>query len=124
MKIDGTIDEYQNGAIVETITATNLIMRNKSLEKAWYFNGGLYYKSGCFSQTHVYKTDDKSWLIENSQNDNYWSSGILYVDNAKYVYSGDEVTVTKEGKTGTFKQQALIDELNREKSSTDCNVAP
>jgi len=124
LKVDGTIEEYSNGYVGETMTYTNLVMKNNSKEKSWYFKGGFYDKveNSCFTENHIYDTDNNDWLIESSTNDDYWSSGTLYVDSMRYVYSGDSVTVTKGDISTTFKQQELIDGLKEERSSTDCNI--
>ncbi len=123
-EIDGTIEYYNVNdlSVYETMTYSNLLMKENNATKAWFYKGGFYDKVGCFTQNHVYETDENDWLVENSKNSDYWSSGTLYVDSTRYVYSGDMVTVTKGDSKGTFKQQELIDELNKEKSSTDCDI--
>ena len=122
MKIDGEEEDYKDGYLYERMKFTDFTFKNKAYEKAWYYSGSFYDKAGCFSEGHDYKTDDKDWLIESSVNPDYFESGTLYVDNIKYVYHGDKVTVTKDGKTGTFTQQELLDELNKEKGETECSL--
>jgi len=123
-QIDGTIEDYKNGVVAETMTYSNMLMKNNVLKKSWLYKGGFYDKvdGGCFTQNHVYDTDTNNWLVENSNNSNYWSSGTLYVDSIKYVYNKDDVAVTKGDITTNFKQQELIDGLKDEKSATNCNI--
>jgi hypothetical protein len=124
VNIEGTMKDYINGYVSETMTYSNMTIKNNTLTKSWYFKGGFYDKveNSCFAENHIYDTDNNNWLIESSLNNNYWSSGTLYVDSIKYVYSGDSVTVTKGDISGTFTQQELLDELAKERNSTDCNI--
>ncbi len=123
-KIDGTMQYYKDGYVGETMTYSNIIMKNNTANKSWFFKGGFYDKveGGCFAENHVYDTQENDWLVENSTNSDYWSSGTLYVDSMRYVYHGDEVTVTKGDISTTFKQQELIDGLKEEKSSNNCEI--
>jgi hypothetical protein len=126
-KIDGTMEMMElhqdgNHKVLETMTFSNLLMKNNTSKKSWFFKGGLYYKVGCYTQNHIYETKKDSWLIENSSNKDYWSSGVLYIDSMRYAYNGDKVTVTKGDAKGTFTQQELIDEVNNKIKSTKCDI--
>ena len=121
-KIDGTIEYYNVFSLYtfETTTYTSLIIKENKTKKSWYYKGGFYDKYGCFTQNHIYDTDDNHWLVEDSKNKDYWLSGTLYVDSMRYIYNKDMVTVTKGDNKGTFKQQEIIDELNKKKNEKDC----
>ena len=115
--LDISMQTYNNAILEEDMKFYNFTLKYDNLRKASYFDGKYYYKSGCFQEDHTFKTDNNNWLVENSSNSNYYSSGTVTVDNIKYVYSGTDVTVTKDNKTRTFTQQELIDELDKERSS-------
>ncbi len=117
---NGEMEEYEKGVIDEKIRFNNLLMIENKNKKTWFFEGGFGYESGCFSEYHVYNTKDNDWLVESKENSNEWSSGTLYIDNAEYDYDNLDVTVTKQGKKGTFTQQELLEELERKKKTTDC----
>jgi hypothetical protein len=115
--LDISMQTYNNNILKEDIKFDNFTLKYDNFKQASYFDGRYYYKSGCFQEDHTFKTDSNNWLVENSTNSNYYSSGILTVDNIKYVYSGVDVTITKDNITKTFTQQEFIDELNKEHSS-------
>jgi len=116
--LDISMKTYNNAILEEDMKFYNFTLKYNNLRKASYFDGRYYYKSGCFQEDHTFETDNNNWLIENSSNSNYYSFGTITVDNIKYVYSGTDVTVTKDNKTRTFTQQELIDELDKERSSS------
>ncbi len=122
MKIDGTYQEYQNGTPLETMVFSNLIMKENNQTNGVYFNGGFSDTIRCFNESHTYKTDENDWLIPNALNSNYFQSGTIFVDDIQYKYHGDMVTVRKGDRVGEFKQQDLIDELNRRRSGEDCDI--
>ena len=115
--LDISMQTYTNDILQEDLKFYNFTLKYDNNKKASSFDGRYYYKSGCFNEDHTFKTDNNHWLVENSTNSDYYSSGVLTVDNIKYVYSGTDVTVTKDNKTKTFTQQELIDELNKERNS-------
>jgi len=96
-----------------------LVLKENSSTNGVYFSGGYLFKSGCFSENHIYKTEESDWLIADNNSDDTLS-GTLYVDNLKYVYHGSSVTVYDGNKQGTFTQSELRAELNSQINSTTC----
>jgi len=121
--LDISMQTYTNGILQEDLKFYNFTLKYNNNKKASYFDGRYYYKSGCFNEDHTFKTDNNHWTVENSTNSNYYSSGVLTVDNIKYIYSGTDVTVTKDNKTKTFTQQEFIDELNNKKNSSNSSCS-
>jgi len=121
--LDISMQTYNNAILKEDIKFYNFTLKYNNNKKSSYFDGRYYYKSGCFNEDHTFKTDNNHWTVENSINSNYYSSGTVTVDNIKYLYSGTEITVTKDNKTKTFTQQAFIDELNNKKNSSDSSCS-
>jgi len=121
--LDASIQTYNNDILEEDMEFYNFTFKYDNLRKASYFDGRYYYKSGCLKEDYTFETDNNNWLVENSINSDYYSSGTVTVDNIKYVYSGTDVTVTKDNKTRTFTQQELIDELNNIKNSSDSSCS-
>jgi len=80
-------------------------------------------KTRCYTEEHQYKTENSDWLVEDTLNSKNWSSGTLYIDNVKYVYDGESVTVTKNNQQKIFTQQELRDEYNKNKAQTECSVS-
>jgi hypothetical protein len=122
IRIDGEIDEYRNEYIYEKMDYKDIVLKNNKVENSWYISGGFSDEVNCFKDSHEYRTDDRDWLIESSVEPNYLESGTLYVDNIKYVYHGDKVTVTKDGKSKTFTQQELLDALDKKRNESNCSL--
>ncbi len=122
MKIDGTYKEYKDGTPLETMIFNNLILKENNQTDAVYFKGGFSDRIRCFSENHIYETDENDWLIPSSINSNYYQSGTIFVDATQYKYHGDMVTVKKGDRVGEFRQQDLIDELNKKRNGEDCNI--
>lgn len=120
--IDGEMKSYKNGYYIEEEKFSKLTLKENIVNKKWFIKGGYSYKGGCLDENHLYNTKETDWLVEDKDNSNYWSSGTLYIDNATYRYNNLDVTVEKQDKKGIFKQQELIDELERKKNSTDCSI--
>ena len=118
----GEIEEFEKDVKDEEIRYHNLTIKNNTVKNTFFVEGGFGYKSGCFSEYHIYNTKETDWLVSHTDNSNKWSSGTLYVDNATYRYHGSDVTVEKQDKKGEFTQQELLDEIERKKNSTDCSV--
>ena len=120
--IDGEMKSYKNGYYIEEEKFSKLTLKEDIVNKKWFIKGGYSYKGGCLDENHIYNTKKTDWLVEDKDNSNYWSSGTLYIDNATYRYNNLDVTVEKQDKKGIFRQQELIDELERKKNSTDCSI--
>ncbi len=122
MTIDGTYEEYKDGTPIETMVYNNLIIKENNQTNSFYFKGGFSDKIRCFNENHIYETDNNDWLIPSNTNSNYYQSGTIFVDATQYKYHGDMVTVRKGEKVGEFRQQELIDELNKKRNGEDCNI--
>ncbi len=122
VSIDGDMNSYVDNYYTEEQKFSNFILKENTVKKTFFIEGGYSYKSGCFSENHVYNTHETNWLVESKDQRAKWSAGILYVDNATYTYKGLNVMVEKQGKKGEFTQQELFDEIQRAKNSTDCRM--
>ncbi len=120
--IDGVYKHYKDNNLFENMSFNNLIMKENNQTNAFYFKGGFSDKIRCFNENHIYETDSNDWLVESPTNSNYYQSGTIYVDATQYKYHGDMVTVRKGERVGEFKQQDLIDELNKKRNGEDCNI--
>ena len=122
IKIDGIYKEYKDNKPLETMVFNNLIIKENNQTNAFYFKGGFSDRIRCFNENHIYETDNNDWLVPSSTNPDYYQSGTLFVDATQYRYHGDMVTVRKGEKVGEFRQQDLIDELNKKRNGEDCNI--
>ncbi len=120
--LDGRVEDYAEGKLVSSVSFSKLLIKREQVKEAWFMKGGFSYKEGCLSENHIYDTDPNNWLIEHDANSDFWKSGTLYVDNYTYKYSGENVTVYRGEKQGTFSQQELLDEIENKRLSDSCSL--
>lgn len=123
IKINGKLDIYEDGDVVEKMSYSDFTMKTNLINRSYYMAGYFSDKTRCYFEEHLYKTENNDWLVEDSLNSENWSSGTLYIDNVKYVYNGESVTVTKNNQQKTFTQQELRDEYNKNRDKTDCSTS-
>jgi hypothetical protein len=120
IKINGKLDVYEHGDVVEKISYSDFTIKTNLMNRSYYMAGYFSDKTRCYAEEHLYKTENSEWLVEDTLNSRNWSSGTLYIDNVKYVYDGESVTVTKNNQQKIFTQQELRDEYNKNRDKTDC----
>lgn len=122
IKINGKLDIYEDGEIVEEMGYFDFNIKTNLVNGSYYMAGVFLDKTKCYFEKHLYDTKNSDWLVEDSNNSKNLNSGTLYVDDIRYVYDGESVTVTKNNQEKIFTQQELRDEYNKNRDKTDCNI--
>lgn len=120
IKINGKLDIHEHGDVVERMNYSEFTIKNNLINKSYYMAGNFSDKMRCHAEEHKYQTKNNDWLVEDITDSKKISSGTLHVDDLKYNYQKENVTVTKNNQQGTFIQQELIDGHNENKAQTEC----
>jgi hypothetical protein len=119
--IDGEMDFYDKGNIVEKLAYSNFLYKENTQTKAFYVKGGASDTFKCFAENYTYKTSEESWLLPQDTNPDYYKSGSININGMTYTYNGDMVTLSENGKTATFTQKEVLESFEETSTKTDCS---
>ena len=117
--IDGTIDSYEEGTVIEKQHYYKFFYFENMQTHALSLEGRFSDTFKCFAEDYTYKTLEE--LVPHDSNPDYYKSGTIIINGMKYVYHGDEVTLSENGETGTFSQQEVLDYFEEETSNDSCS---
>jgi len=118
--INGGMDIYKEGKVVEKLSYTDFLYRENLQTKAIYVEGKTSNKALCLNENHQYKTSVNAWLVPYDNNQDYFKSGTIVIDDMKYVYNNDKVTLYKDGKSGTFTQKEILEKAEALVNNDSC----
>jgi len=118
--INGGMDIYEEGKVVEKFSYTDFLYRENLQTKAIYVEGKTSDKALCLNESHQYKTSENDWLVPYDNNQDYFKSGTIVIDDMKYVYNNDKVTLYKDGKSGTFTQKEILEKQEALVNNDSC----
>jgi len=119
--LDGKTAVYDKGDIVEKLAYSDFLYKENTQTNAFYVEGGVSDTFKCFSENYTFKTSEESWLVPHDTNSDYYKSGIIDINGMTYTYSGDNVTLSENGKTATFTQEKVLESFKETSAKSDCS---
>jgi hypothetical protein len=113
VKLHGATKDYIKDKPIEENTYSNVIMKKNTEKQSWSFEGSITFKISCYNKTYTFRTKSDAWLVENSENPDFYTKGVIDVNNIRYSYSGTKITLSTQEAEETFEQQVLAEKLDR-----------
>jgi hypothetical protein len=120
---NGDLSYFEEGKRVESLEYKDLIYLENKATKTYLINGTVKDTFECFSENYIYEMDMENidtWLVKNDSNSDYWKSGTITINGLKYVYEGENVTLSKNEETETYPQQEILENFNEVSTKSDC----
>jgi len=118
--IDGDINIFKNNSIIEVLKYEKFYYLTDN-NNALYVQGVVTDTFECFTEKSTFKTDEKNWLITHESNEDYFKSGTITINGLKYVYKGENVTLSQNGETETFAQSDVLESFAETSERDDCS---
>jgi hypothetical protein len=122
--VDGELFIIEQDSVVEHTSYKKLHYKENLSNNSWHIKGSFFDEFKCFSEDYTYETSDTDWLVPHPTKKDYYTSGTIEINGMKYVYKGDNVTLSQDGERETFTQKEILeyaDEITSEDSCSDSN---
>jgi len=119
--INGDKGIVENLKIVELLEYKDFFYFEKQRNSSFYLQGSFKNTFTCFSETNTFQTDENNWLVPHDTNDDYLKSGTITINDLKYVYKGENVTLSQNGKTEIFVQSEVLESFAETSGKRDCS---